>query len=329
MSSEVGLLKRAKDLRKDLKRVVERYVLSDSALIRKQYLHRNGYRPDLRNPLDLSEKLLWLKLHDRSQLHTLCADKILARDYVAARVGPDVILPAMLVSYDPADVNPEKIRAERFVIKTNHDQGGVFICTDRNSFDWERVRTEISRRLRINKYYEFREHQYKNIRPGILAETFVVGPGGGNVQEIKFYCFHGVPRFVQIVHDRFENRKETFYDVDWKRMPFRGPAALIEHEIDPPSSYDQLLRQSAILSEPFMFARIDFLLGEGDAPWFGEITFHHGAGLIRFEPPEFERAFGDMIDLTRLEEMRRRRVGPAREPGARTRPVGRAAPDAG
>lgn len=319
-------MRRAKGLKKDLKRVIDRYVLPDSVLIRKQYLHRHGYRPDLRNPLDLSEKLLWLKLHDRSPLHTLCADKIRARDYVAAKVGPEILLPALLISYDPANVCPEKIRAERFVVKTNHDQGGVFICADRDSFDWENARAKIARRLQINKYYEFREHQYKNIRPGILVETFVSGPSGGNVQEIKFYCFHGVPRFVQVVHDRFESRREIFYDVDWKRMPFRGPAALIEHEIDPPACYDRLLRQAAILSEPFMFARIDFLLGEGGAPWFGEITFYHGAGLIRFEPPEFERAFGDMIDLSRLGEMRRRREDPAEDRAALARPVGHAAP---
>lgn len=292
---------------RNLRRAIDRYVLPDAMLMRKQYVYRHGFRPDLVAPKDLSEKILWLKLHDRSTLHTQCADKIRARDYVAAKLGPELIIPAIHVTYDPADIDPAKITADRFVMKTNHDQGGVFLCRNRADFDWKDVRDKVTKRLGINKYYEFREHQYKDIRPGILVEDLIESDNSGSVREIKFYCFHGVSKFVQVVFDRFENRREIFYDMDWKRMPFRGPAPQLEHEIDPPRNLAQLVEWAEILSEPFLFCRIDFLLGAGDTPWFGEITFHHGAGLIRFEPKEFERAFGDMIDISRLEETRRRR----------------------
>ncbi|MBP7002526.1 ATP-grasp fold amidoligase family protein [Amaricoccus sp.] len=291
---------------RSLRRAIDRYLLPDAMLMRKQYVHRHGFAPDLVEPKDLSEKILWLKLHDRSALHTQCADKIRARDYVAAKLGPETIIPAQRVSYDPADINPQTLDGERFVIKTNHDQGGVFLCRDRSGFQWDEVREKVRKRLAINKYYEFREHQYKHIRPGILVEDFI-DSDNGNVREIKFYCFHGVPGFIQVVLDRFENRREIFYDPDWKRMHFAGPAPQLEHEIDPPHNLAQLMEWAQILAEPFLFCRIDFLLGRGDRPWFGEITFHHGAGLIRFEPKEFERMFGDMIDISRLDETRRRR----------------------
>jgi hypothetical protein len=315
--------------RRNLKEAVKRYLAPDSYVMRKQYFQRHGFYPDLQNPKDLSEKTLWLKLHDRSALHSLCADKIRARGYVASQLGPEVIIPEILVSYDAADINPETITAERFVIKTNHDQGGIFICRDRASFDWDEARRKIAKRLTINKYYEFREHQYKSIRPGILVEDYVTGDRG-SVCEFKFYCFHGEPKFVQVVPDRFGDRRETFYDMDWRRMHFSGPAPLIEHDLPRPPGFEALQRDAAILSEPFLFCRIDFLVGTVDRPWFGEITFHHGAGLIRFQPKEFERAFGDMIDLSRLEETRRRREALARDARAEGRwDASRAAPRAG
>ncbi len=289
-----------------LKKKFDRHVTPDGYFVSRQYHRRHGFFPNLREPKDLSEKVQWLKLHDRSPLHTQCADKIRARDYVASRLGSDILVPAIRISFDPADINPEMITADRFVIKTNHDQGGVFICRDRASFDWEGVREKVSRRLQLNKYYDFREYQYKHVRPGILVENFVEGDHEGNVREMKFYCFHGQPKFAQVVLDRFENRREVFYDADWKRMHFRGPAPQLEGELEPPAGYDQLLRDAATLADPFLFCRIDFLLGAGDRPWFGEITFHHGAGLIRFKPDPFERAFGEMIDLGRLPETQAR-----------------------
>lgn len=288
------------------KKKIDKYITPDRYYVSRQYRHRHGFHPDLKNPRDLSEKLQWLKLHDRSPLHTQCADKIRAREYVAARLGTETLVPAIHISYDPADVDPDVITANRFVLKTNHDQGGVFICHDRDAFDWAGVRENVARRMRINKYYEFREYQYKHVRPGILVEDLIDGDNEGNVREIKFYCFHGRPGFIQVVLDRFENRRETFYDPHWKRMNFHGPAPQLEGDLDPPASLDRLLRDAAALAEPFVFCRVDFLLGAKDRPWFGEITFHHGAGLIRFQPDPFERAFGEMIDLGRLPETKRR-----------------------
>ncbi len=302
--SEPSLARRLWGMTQPLRQGVRR-LYPDSVYVSRQYRFRNGVLPDLRDPRDLSEKVQWLKLHDRSALHTLCADKIRARGYVAARLGPDRLVPALLITHDPEDIRPETVRAERFVVKTNHDQGGVFICRDRAAFDWAGVRAEVARRFKLNKYPEYREWQYKDIRPGVLVEDFVEAGDGANVHELKFYCFHGEPRYVQVVLDRFEDRREGFYDPDWRRMPFMAPVAQLERDVPCPPCLERLLDDARVLSEPFLFCRIDFLHGGGERAWFGEVTFHHGAGLIRFEPPEWERALGDMIDLSRLGETRR------------------------
>jgi hypothetical protein len=197
------------------------------------------------------------------------------------------------------------IKEDRFVIKTNHDQGGVFACRDRSTFDWSGVRAEVEQRLATRKYDEFREHQYRRIRPGILVEDLVETDAGDAPRELKIYCFHGQPRFVQFVADRFTRHREAFFDLSWRRMRVLGPVEQVEGPVTRPACLDRLLRAASKLSDPFLFCRIDFLYGNGDRAWFGEVTFHHGAGLIRFEPADLERAFGSMIDLSRLDETRR------------------------
>ncbi len=290
---------------RSIKEHIKNYLYPDLVFARRQYFHRNGFYPDLVDPRDLSEKVLWLKLNDRSPLHTLCADKIRARDYVTARIGPELLVPMILVTYDPEQIGPHHIHEDRFVVKTNHDQGGVFICRDRATFDWDDMKAQIKRRSKTNKYYEFRERQYKDIIPGVLVESLINGEDGNDAVEIKINCFHGDPKFIQLIVDRFENRRHANIDLDWQRMDMHGRTPELDAAIPRPACLDQILAAAAVLAEPYLFCRVDFLLGDGGRPWFSEITFHPAAGLVRYKPPEMERAFGDLIDLSRIEESRR------------------------
>jgi hypothetical protein len=287
-----------------LLRRLKTLIVPDYILASRQYHHRNGVYPDLKDPKDLSEKVLWLKLHDQSPLHTFCADKILVRDYVAHRIGAPFLVPALLTTYQLERVTPEAIAEPRFVIKTNHDQGGVFICLDRGKIKWPEVHAQLRARLRTNKYYEYQERQYKDIRPGVLVERFIEGDAGGSPVELKVNCFQGAPRVIQVILDRFGRRRQAFYDQDWTLLPMHGRAAPAE-PIPRPARLDEILAAAATLAEPFLFVRADFLLGAGGRGWFGEMTFHPAAGLVRYNPPAMERALGDLIDIRRFKEFRR------------------------
>ncbi len=283
---------------------VKRRLIPDAYMIRRQYRFRNGFLPNLSDPQALSEKVLWLKLRDCSPLHTICADKIAVRDYVAMRCGTDLLVPVYLTTRDPERFRPEAIAADRFVAKTNHDQGGVFICADRCVFDWGAVRAAMAARMRQNKYYEFRERQYRDIRPGIIVEA-LVGDGGEGPPEIKVNCCNGAARFIQVILARFGDRRQAFYGPGWDRLPMRGRATPIEGDLPRPAHLDRILAAASTLAEPFPFCRVDFLVGADARPWFNEITFHPAAGLVRYQPEEMEHALGAMVDLSRLPEARR------------------------
>ncbi|WP_428391757.1 hypothetical protein [Lichenicoccus sp.] len=75
-------------------------------LVRRRLRHRLqtalGYIPDLRHPRTLNEKVAWRMLHDRNPLIPLTIDKLLVRDWVAARVGSEVLVP-LLGAWDRAE----------------------------------------------------------------------------------------------------------------------------------------------------------------------------------------------------------------------------------
>jgi hypothetical protein len=273
-------------------------VLPDRWVVAHQYRLRNGRWPDLRDPRGYNEKILWLKLHDVTPLHTRCADKIAVRDYVAERWGADILTPALLISHDVEDLRPEAVTAERFVVKTNHDQGGVFICRDRAAFDWAGVRRQIARRMRHSPYDNLRERQYKDIRPGIIVEQFLEADGPEGLVDYKFNCFGGRPRFVQVNIGRQGNHVQLFYDLDWRKLPCWRTYPDITPDAARPPNLARMVEIAAALSAPFAFARVD-LYDLGHAIRFGEITFHPGGGLKLFHPPEWERRIGDMLDLPR------------------------------
>lgn len=271
--------------------------LSDRACIERQYRHYVGEPLDLAALRTLSAKIQWLKLHDATPLHTRCADKIAARDYVRERLGEEPLIPEILITQDVDDIRPERILAARFVVKSNHDWGGVVICRDRDAFDWAAARHRLRAHLKRAFWRVNRELAYKDIPPGILVEDYLEGPDGGVPADYKVFCFHGRPHMVQVVAGRGERATRTVYDLDWRMLPvWRRGLPRAEEPQPRPAGLDRMIEMAAALSQPFRFCRVD-LYEEGDRVYFGEITFYPEAGYRPFEPPEFELALGDLVRL--------------------------------
>jgi len=68
--------------------------------LKKEFRHRVGYTPNLRNPTTFNEKSTWRKLYERDPLLPLVADKYKVRDYVRERlkhVEGDILIPLLYV----------------------------------------------------------------------------------------------------------------------------------------------------------------------------------------------------------------------------------------
>jgi hypothetical protein len=147
----------------------------------------------------------------------------------------------------------------------------------------------LSRWLKINPYYFSREPQYKG-KNRLICEQMLEY----NITDYKFFCFNGIPEYVELFIDRFGNHRKVFYDMSWKRMPFNTAGDKVDIEIDKPAAFDEMRMVAEKLSAGIKFVRVDLYVHDGKV-YFGELTFHPAGGYTPISPMEWDRILGDKI----------------------------------
>ena len=69
--------------------------ISDETYLRMLFKVRVGYELHLDDPKTFSEKVQWLKLHDRKPEYTTMVDKYAAKAWIAERIGGEYIIPTL------------------------------------------------------------------------------------------------------------------------------------------------------------------------------------------------------------------------------------------
>jgi hypothetical protein len=280
---------------KQLEDLVYYRLLPAPLLLRLSFKRFLGYDLDLANPRTLNEKIQWLKLHDRTDLHVRCADKLAVREHVAQTLGRDHLVP-LLQTLDTADaLTPGTLPPAPFIIKTNHNSGGATVIRDKAKVDWPTVRHHFARLLATNYYYRVKEWQYKDIQPRILIEELLLDAEGHLPLDYKFHCCNGRVAFIQVDIDRHVEHRRNLYDRQWQRLDcgWKYPQG---REVPAPPRLAEMITLAETLAAAFLYVRVDFY-NLGSDVRFGELTFHPESGFGRFEPARWDRAFGDMLDL--------------------------------
>ena len=272
--------------------------LSDEQYIRRKSGVCLHYVPDLVHPKTYNEKLNWLKLHDHDPRYTMMVDKYEVKQYIAAKIGAQYVVPTLGIwdSFDEIDFDN---LPDQFALKCTHDSGGVVICPDKSKFDREAARQKLTANLGYNYYYDSREWPYKNIRPRIMAEKYLIDSTYGELRDYKFYTFDGVVRVMMIVGDRYDKNKKTTYDYfdrdgNWLDFRFGGSNATVHPHA--PEHVSEMIVLAEQLSKDMVHVRVDFYEVDGKI-YFGEMTFYDGGGTQPFEPAEWDRKFGDWLKL--------------------------------
>lgn len=269
--------------------------IPDKLFIEWYFKRYMGYSIDLNNPKTLNEKITWLKLYDRSDLHTLVADKFTVRSYVAKKIGEKYLIPLLYHTKNASDLKPENLPDTSFIIKNNHDSGGYLIVKDKSSVDWPKVQKQFKRNLKENFYYSTREWQYKNIEPRIVVEELLSTENGEIPNDYKCHCFNGKLAFVHVDISRFGDRRRNLYDTNWNLIPCVWQYENGELE-KKPELFDQMKSLAETIAKDFIYARIDFYLVKGHI-YFGEISFHHHSGTQKFKTPECDLKLGQQLKL--------------------------------
>jgi hypothetical protein len=287
-------------------------ILSDYCFVKFSYFEIFRQNINLKNPKSLNEKINWLKLYDRSDLHTLCADKIQVRDYVKEKIGSSHLITLVNNNISLNELVPENFPNTPFILKTNHNSGGTYIVLNKDESNWEEIHVFFKKQLKLNHYTKTKEWQYKGITPKIFAEKLLLNSDGKIPSDYKFHCFKGKVQFIQLdINRETENHYRYYYDSSWNLLPFKwfpndwqklsygikySPVKNPLISIDKPNQLSKMITISEKLSDVFSYSRID-LYELNNRVYFGEITFHHDSGLIPILPKHWDYKLGKLLDL--------------------------------
>ena len=148
-----------------------------------------------------------------------------------------------------------------------------------------------------NHYFYSFEWAYKDIYPKIIAEKYL--EFGDDLLDYKIMCYNGQPKNLFVCSERRENLKVTFFDLNWKRLPFTRKYPTSSKKIEKPYNFDLMLNLSKKLSNDFPFVRVDFFCLDKQL-YIGELTFVPGAGYEKFEPLEWDKKLGDLLQFPKI-----------------------------
>ena len=272
--------------------------MNDKQYLKLLYKIRTGQKLNLENPQTFNEKLQWLKLHDRRPEYTVMVDKYAVKKYVADEIGEQYIIPTLGVWERFDDIDFDKL-PDQFVLKCTHDSGGLIICRDKSKLDFKAVKKKINRCLKHNYFWGCREWPYKNVKPRIIAESYMKCSDSPFLKDYKFFCFNGKVKFLYL-SEGLENHniaRISYVTLDWKQADFYREDYKTFNKMPPkPINFDKMIKFAEIFSKDIPFLRVDFYEVNGKI-YFGELTFYTGSGFTKFEPENADIKIGNLLKL--------------------------------
>lgn len=271
--------------------------MDDEKYLKLVYKSKMKRELNLDDPKTFNEKLQWLKLYDRKPEYTKMVDKYEAKLYVAERIGEEHIIKNYGVWDSFDDIDFDKL-PDKFVLKCTHDCGGLVICRDKSKLDKEAARKKINKSLKVNYFYSGREWPYKDVKPRIIAEEYMEDERTGELPDYKFFCFDGEVKAMFIATERQKGGevKFDFFDSEFNHLDFRQGHPNASVCPRKPERFDEMKKLAEKLSAGIPQLRVDFYEVNGRI-YFGELTFYHFTGMVPFEPAEWDKTFGDWINL--------------------------------
>ncbi|MDX1940148.1 MAG: ATP-grasp fold amidoligase family protein [Saprospiraceae bacterium] len=246
---------------------------------------------DLENPKSFNEKINYLKLHTRYDLASIVADKYRVREYVKGKIGETYLIPLIGIYKKAEDIAFHEL-PNQFALKTNHGSGWNVICREKSNLNIKRVVKKLNTWLNFNAYYLSREYQYKDIKALILCEELL----RYNIEDYKFFCFEGEPKFIQVDVGRFTYHERAYYDLDWNLLPFSICYPITGKDLLRPEKLEEMISISKKLACDFFFSRIDLYL-HNDKIFFGEITLFPEGGSGPFIKKDQDFMVGEYLEL--------------------------------
>lgn len=261
------------------------------------YRISTGKKLNLNTPLELREKLIWLKLNKYIEDPNVirCTDKILVRDYIAEK-GYKEFLPTLIGIYDRVEDINWNLLPEKFALKLNNGCGYNVIVKNKSEIDKDEVINKF--KIWINSKYGYKsiEPHYLKIKNRILCEEYIEFEGEKGLIDYKILCFNAKAKYILICYDRNKKLKLQLRDLDWNIVGFLKEEYISEFNIPRPISLDKMVEIAECLSQPFEFVRVDFY-EYNKKPLIGEMTFTPAACMMSYITEEGHKVLGKLLEL--------------------------------
>ena len=290
--------------RKGLRRLVNilgEYRISPPLLtICMLHLIERGYFPNLSNPKELQEKLIWLSYNSDTSKWSQLADKYEVRKYIKDRGLEEYLIPILGIYDKPEDIN-FSILPDNFVIKSTNGSGQIIIVDNKEKKKPEVLRKTIKGWFKKPYGLSSGEPHYLKVPPRIIIEEFIRMSDGTIPIDYKFYCFNGKVDSCLVLSGR--DIESDSYNINlknpfsWEEIPdaIEKPY-LSKTSLGKPENLDKMIEIASLLSKDFKFVRVDLYNVNGKI-YFGELTFTPAGCRLKETKRSYLKQLGDNLQL--------------------------------
>lgn len=272
-------------------------LIPDSWMVKFQYKIKMGRKLSLKNPKRYTEKLQWYKVNYHDPLLAQCADKFEVREFIKSKGLNDILVDLYAVYENPDQIKLEEL-PEKFVIKTTNGSGTNILCREKSTLSLKQIKSNLVAWLKRDNYAVGREWSYKGITPKIIIEEYLEDDYNtfDGINDYKFLCFNGTPKYVVLDVDRNIGHKRNIYDIDWNYIDVSTDYDNFGDVVKRPEGLSEMVEVAKILAKDFPFVRVD-LYYVNKKVYFGELTFYPWTGYVQFDPDEFDYTLGNEFKL--------------------------------
>lgn len=258
----------------------------------KMYKKRTGDELNWGKIVTYNEKIQWAKLNDVTPIKVQLSDKLLVRSWIEEKIGKEYLIP-LLGSWEKfEDIDFDKL-PNQFVLKTNNGSGTNLIVKNKKELNKKEAKRKFDKWMKINFAYLGFEMQYKEIKPMIIAESYIEDKQG-NLNDYKFLCFEGKVNYCWVDLNRFSDHRRNVYNTKWELQPWRQHYyENTDYQVNKPDGFDEMLQVASKLCSDFSHVRVDLYNVDGKI-YFGEMTFTNGSGFEKIYPKEYSIMLGEM-----------------------------------
>ena len=281
-----------------MRRQFLRYILpenrwGDAVYARIDYRLRLGRFPRTKNPQTYNEHLAKMRVEGSllDPLRQFVSDKEYVKTYISGVVGEKYAVKTYQILKTADDVDrfvPDRLPC---VVKPTQSSGRFIILTESDPLPDRKLMKEW---LKENYYKFFRESNYHYLVPKIIVEEFLSEDGRTPPPDYRIFCFHGVPKLIQIDLDRLTGQTRNSYDVLWNRLPVAMKWPTSAENARPPE-LEEMLDVAARLARPFSFIRVDMYVMGGEIR-VGELTNCPANAATKISPPSAALALGKLFE---------------------------------